>query len=191
MQLTAPKISQEVRDGFTPEPAVTLISTPLLSDTESTTLLECINGLRSGLKMFYVRMGHNKTGKGKPRVAGVDYKADPTLSPNSHEGWLYAAPTNKEKLVYLRMKDEARAKPDQEPELDPETDLPLVKWNYTSTSLANIFAFKVIGDAAGPLAPVKVEAKPVDPVAQQTLLAQAFQMGMTMQSNVQAAQKNG
>ena len=191
MQQTAPpKISQDIRDGFEPEPLVSAISTPDLTPAESSLLLECINAVRSGEKMFYVRLGHVKTGKGRSRIAGVDYKADKTLSPQGHEGWLYAAPTNKKRNVYLRLKDEARAKPDQAPNYDPETGELLPEWDYTCATLANLFAFKVLREAPGPLGvvPVAATGTALNPATQQRLLSEAFQAGMTMQASVEAAQ---
>jgi hypothetical protein len=187
MQLTAPKISQEIRDGFDPEPPVSAISTPNLTDAEASALLKCINEVRAGRKMFYVRLANRRTTNGRRRMPGVDYQADPGLTPNAHEGWMYAAPTNKKKKVYLRLKDEARAKPDQEPELDPETGEPLVRWNYTSITMEGILAFKVIGNTPGPTVPVETAAPVLDATAQQALLSEAFQMGMKIQSQAQAA----
>ena len=191
MQQTAPpKIKQDVRDNFEPEPFVSAISTPDLTPAESSLLLECINAVRSGEKMFYVRLGHVKTGKGRSRIAGVDYEPDPTLSSQGHEGWLYAAPTNKKRTVYLRLKDEARAKPDQEVEIDPETGKPIPLWDYTCATLFNLFAFKVFREAPGPLGvvPVAATGTALAPATQQRLLSEAFQAGMTMQASVEAAQ---
>jgi len=187
MQLTAPKISQEIRDGFEPDSPVSAISTPNLTDAEASALLECINDVRAGQKQFYVRLSNRKTTNGRKRMPGVDYQADRSLAPHAHEGWLYAAPTNKKKKVYLRLKDEARAKPDQEPEIDPETGEPVVRWDYTSITMEGILSFKVIGNAPGPVVPVKVAAPVLDAIAQQALLAEAFQMGMKIQSSAQAA----
>lgn len=185
MQLTAPPMKPEFVAEFVADEPVSAISTPNLTSTESSELLACINEVRAGGKRFYVRLTNRKQTKGHKRMPGVDYRADPALAPHAHEGWLYAAPTNKKRMVYLRLMDEARAPlgEDGEPELDPETGEPIRKWNYTSVTMAGILSFKVIGDAPGPLA-AKV-APTLDATAQQALLAQAFQMGMTIQAQAQ------
>jgi len=181
MQLSAPPMKPEFVAEFVADSHVSAISTPNLTDSEASELLRCINEVRAGNKRFYVRLTNRKQSKAKARVPGVDYKADPGLAPHAHEGWLYAAPTNKKLKVYLRIMDEARAPlgEDGEVELDPETGEPIRKWNYTCVTMAGILSFKVMGDAPGPLTPTPVATD------QQALLAEAFQMGMRIQAKAQ------
>ena len=98
--------------AFAPLPTVGDISTPGLTDEESASVLDCINGLRTGENTYLVRLVYDKQTNAKPRIGGEDYVADPALRPNAHEGVLVAAPTNKRREVYLRMADGAR-RPDE------------------------------------------------------------------------------
>jgi hypothetical protein len=146
---------------FTPLPSVADISTPHLTSKESSKLLECINGLRSGEKQYLVRLTNRKARKpdgsykhGKKREAGVDFKADPALAPDAHEGIFYAAPTNKQGEVYLRLKDGARAPEDED-------------HGWTCVSLSQIRSFRVLGEFDGPLANPAQATEPEAPRLEQ------------------------
>jgi len=132
---------------FTALPEVGDIVTPHLTSKESSALLDCINGLRSGAHVYLVRLTNRKVQKpdgtyahGRKREAGQDYVADPALAQDAHEGIMYAAPTNKRGEVYLRLKDGARAPEDEE-------------HGWTCVSLQGIRSFRVLSEFPGPLAP--------------------------------------
>ena len=80
--------------------------------------------------------------RGKKRTAGQDYDPEPGLTPDAHEGTLYAAPTNKKGEVYLRLRDEARRLPNGDP-------------GYTSISLAGIRSFRRQATLDGPVARIR------------------------------------
>ena len=117
---------------------VSYISTPGLSDKESASVLVCINALRARERVYLVRVLYDKQGESSPRIAGEDYVPDPTLVRNAHEGIIYAAPTNRDQQVYLRLLDGAR-RPDQED-----------NFGHTCLSLAGLRSFRVLGEFAGP-----------------------------------------
>lgn len=128
-------------------PEVGDIVTPHLTSRESSALLDCINKLRSGERVYLVRLTNRKIQKpdgtyayGRKREAGTDYVADPALAQDAHEGIMYAAPTNKRGEVYLRLKDGARAPEDE-------------AHGWTCVSLQGIRSFRVLGEFPGPLAP--------------------------------------
>ena len=124
----------------TTHPEVGDISTPALTDRESAKLLDCINSLRTGERVYLARVVYNKQTKAKPRIAGEDYVSDPALAINAHEGLLYAAPSNKKGEVYLRMADGAR-RPGEDAE-----------HGYTCMKLAGVRSFKVLAEFPGHVA---------------------------------------
>jgi len=135
---------------FTAQSPVPDISTPHLTTRESSKLLECINGIRSGEKEYLVRLTNRKLQNsdgsykhGKRRESPGDFEADPALAPDAHEGIMYAAPINKRGEVYLRLKDGARAPQDEE-------------FGFTCVTLEGIRSFRVLGEFPGPLAPEPV-----------------------------------
>ncbi|MGE3483478.1 MAG: hypothetical protein AB7L09_01980 [Nitrospira sp.] len=122
---------------FTPLSLIGDISTPFLSDAESAKLLDCINGLRSGERVYLVRVVYHKQTNARPRVAGQDYVADPALRRDAHEGILYAAPSNKRREVYLRMADGAR-RPDE-----------MSEHGYTCFKPSGLASFRVLAEFPG------------------------------------------
>ena len=125
---------------YTTHPEVGDIFAPALSDRESAKLLDCINLMRSGERVYLARVVYNKQTKAKPRIAGEDYVSDPALAINAHEGLLYAAPSNKKGEVYLRMADGAR-RPGEDAE-----------HGYTCMKLAGVRSFKVLAEFPGHVA---------------------------------------
>ena len=139
---------------FKPLSTVADISTPQITLKESAALLECINAVRTGEKVFFVRLTNRKARNedgsykhGRKREPGVDFKADPALAPDAHEGILYAAPTNKQGEVYLRLKDGARAPEDED-------------FGFTCVTLAQIRSFRVLAEFDGPAAKPAPQAAP-------------------------------
>ncbi len=140
------------------EPPVSAISTPNLNDAESSRLLDCINGVRGGTTVYFVRLTNRKQTRSPKRMPGADYRADPGLAPHAHEGWLVSAPTNKKRRVYLHVLDRARAGVESErdasemtwaeirAELDADRLLPKKqrKWNHTRITMAGIRSFRVL-----------------------------------------------
>jgi len=80
-----------------------------LKPSELAELKACIAGVRSGQTEYFVLLTNKKQTNSRRRIAGVDYEANPALSPNAHKGWLVAAPLNKKGETYLHIFDEARA----------------------------------------------------------------------------------
>ena len=140
------------------EPPVTAISTPNLTEKSAGKLLNCINAVRSGEKVFFVRANNRKVTNSPKRMPGRDHKGDPGLSPGTHEGWLVSAPTNKKGKVYLHILDRARAGVDSDveaydmtwaevqAELDQDKLLPKNErcWNHTRITMLGIQSFRVI-----------------------------------------------
>lgn len=142
---------------FVALPPVGDISAPHLTATESAALLECVNQIRTGQRVYLVRFTHRKAKKpdgsyahGPKREAGKDYQADPALAPDAHEGILYSAPTNKRGEVYLRLLDGAR----RPVEADDDQE-----YGFTCASLGRLRSFRVLGEFPGPVA--KPEPQPV------------------------------
>ena len=155
---------------FTPLAPVAAIHTPLLSAEESAKLLAAINGVRLGLFQYTVAITYKKIGKGKPRIAGKTYKPLPGVTPNFHEGVLFAAPTNKKGAVYLSILDAARAK------VEPEEGETTEAW-FTNVSLAGITSFRLLpnGVAPGPVAKAIAAQAQALAVAQAAARAQSGQ----------------
>lgn len=137
---------------FVALPPVVDISAPHLTASESAALLECINQVRTGQRVYLVRLVNRKLRKpdgsykhGRKRVAGEDYVADPALAPDAHEGILYAAPTNKRGEVYIRVLDGARRPPAPDDEDAPE-------YGFTCASMEGLRSFRVLAEFPGPLA---------------------------------------
>jgi hypothetical protein len=140
------------------EPPVTAISTPNLTEQSASKLLNCINEVRSGEKVFFVRLNNRKQTKSPKRMPNRDFQPDPGLSPGTHEGWLVSAPTNKKGKVYLHLLDRARAGVDSgvEPhdlswadihaELAEDKLLPKNerRWNHTRITMLGIRSFRLI-----------------------------------------------
>lgn len=139
------------------EPPVTAISTPNLTEKSAAKLLNCINAVRSGEKVFFVRANNRKVTKSPKRMPDRDYQADRGLAPGTHEGWLVSAPTNKKGKVYLHLLDRARAGVDSDveaydmtwaevqAELAEDKLLPKRerRWNHTRITMLGIRSFRV------------------------------------------------
>jgi len=159
-----------------------------LKPSELDELLLCIAGVRSGQLEYFVTLTNKKQTKSRRRIAGVDYEANPALSPNAHKGWLVAAPVNKKGETYLHLFDEARAQ-----ELGEN-------FGHTRATLRGLRSFVVESDPRtgdsitrpGPLAvivPVVVEAPRADPVLQAQAEAIALQAeALAAQAKLLAAQ---
>lgn len=185
---------QPVQDRiFQPVEEVQAISVPNLTDEEASELLRCINDVRQGRKVFYVRVTNHKVTNGRKRMPGQDYRPDPGLRPNAHEGLFTAAPTNRKSKVYLHILDEARAP------LAPGEKA----HGYTNISLEGIESFKVLGEFPGPLAAHEAPRLEQQPQARdgqpdpafllaQSLMLQAqamFSMAMALQQQAMALQQ--
>lgn len=144
---------------FVALPPVGDISTPHLTATESSKLLDAINAVRAGEKVYTVRLTQRKLRKpdgsykhGRKRVPGVDYVPDPALAPDAHEGLLYAAPTNKRGEVYLRLRDGARRPVDLAEGAD--------EFGFTCATMEGLRSFRILAEFDGPLAAPKPEPQP-------------------------------
>ena len=76
---------------FEARSVVTDIVTPHLTAVESSTLLDCVNRIRSGEKVYLVRLTNRKVTRSRKRMPGDDYVADPALAPDAHEGIMFDA----------------------------------------------------------------------------------------------------
>ena len=143
---------------FEPQPELEgPLDAPNLRPEQAQRLLECINDVRQGRKVFLVRATNNKVSNGPARLPDQDYVPDPGLAVNAHEGIMTRAALNKKTgIPYFYMKDGARA---------PESE----EHGHTNISLAGITSFKVLGEFPGPLAP----ADPQRVTPQQAQMAQA------------------
>ena len=161
---------------FVAESEVSAVHAPHLSDEAQRDLLNAINDVRTGKKVFYVRLTNRKVTKAPARVPEQDYRPDPGLQPHAHEGWLIAAPTNRKRKVYLRLKDEARQRM-------VEDDGPR-GWFHTCISLEGIRSFKILRDAPGPeaLAQPQPQAAPAQAVAAPAFDAQLAAQALMLQS---------
>lgn len=157
---------------FVAEEPLSVIVTPHLKAEESAKLLACINAVRTGEKVFYVRLTNHKVTNGPKRIPPADYVADPALAPHAHEGLLVAAPINRKHKVYLRIHDEAR-KPDEGRD-----------FGFTNISMDGIESFKVLGERPGPLA----KPEPVAPAPQPHAFQQVDPAAMMAQSMFMMAQ---
>jgi hypothetical protein len=158
--MEAQKQQQQPIVEFEPSEPLSAISTPNLTDSESAALLRCINDVRQGEKVFFVRLTNRKQTKSRKRMPGEDYRPDPSLAPHAHEGMLVAAPLNRQKQVYLHLLDEARA-PGDEPT------------GHTRITMRGILSFKVLAEHPGPLAPPPPVAAPASDALVESLLLQA------------------
>jgi hypothetical protein len=155
---------------------VSAISTPNLSNEESAALLDCINAVRSGEKVFLVRLTNQKVTKSRKRQPGVDYRPDPALRPHAHEGLLVKAPTNGQGEVYLHILDQARRPGDEE-------------HGHTRITMRGILSFRVLAEYTGPngrAAPEPVAVAPQDMLAQSLLMQAQAMMSMAMALQQQA-----
>lgn len=152
------------------EAPISVIVTPNLSAPESARLLECMNKVRSGERVYYVRITYHKVTKAPARVPGTDYVADPGLRPNAHEGWLVEARINRKGAPYIRLHDEAR-RPDNNGR----------DYGFTCNSMEGIESFKVLGERPGPKARSYEAPRQEQPQAVQAQ-ASIVQMAVTMQA---------
>jgi hypothetical protein len=179
MTTTAPINSS----GFTAEPPISCIVTPGLKPEESARLLACINDVRAGRKVYFVRMTYHKVTDAPPRIPPQDYVPDPALRPCAHEGMLVQASINRKGALYLRLHDEARRPPEASRD-----------FGYTCVSLDGIESFKVLGERPGPVAQREQAQReaaapaPTAPTMQQILAMQAQGMFMMGQAMFQMAQ---
>lgn len=158
--------------GFVAEPPITVIVTPNLKAEESARLLECINKVRSGEKVYFVRLTNHKVTEGHKRLPPQDYVADPALRPHAHEGLLVDCKINRKGKPYLRLHDEARRPAEGR------------DFGFTNISMDGIESFKVLGERPGPLAHRRPEPAAQAPNLQATALAMQaqglFMMGQAM-----------
>lgn len=148
-----------------------------LKPDELDALQECIDGVRSGEKEYYVLLTNKKQTNSKKRMPGIHYDAHPALAPHAHKGWLVAAPLNKQEQIYLHIFDEARAQ-----ELGEN-------FGHTRVTLKGLRSFEVLRSRPGPLAAPIAQgvACPFAVFAQAWgLMAQA--MALMSQAMVQAQQ---
>lgn len=158
---------------FEAEDPITCLSAPHLSSEEAAKLLVCVNKVRSGERVYYVRVTNHKVTNTPKRVAMEDYVPDPALKPHAHEGFLVAAKINKKGRLFLRICDEARA---------PEGE----EFGFTSITMDGIESFKVLGERPGPLS--RPETAPSPQADLQALLAiQAQAMFVLGQSLIQVS----
>jgi hypothetical protein len=164
---------QTAAASFTAEPELTALVAPNLTAEESSELLRCINDVRQGRKVFYVRLTNRKVTNTPKRMPETDYRPDPGLAPHAHEGMLVRAPTNKKGHVYLHVLDEARI-----PTHCKRCGEELVsrrcagcnhEHGHTRVTMEGILSFKVLGDKPGPLAPVVVSVHAQIQAAQATI----------------------
>lgn len=172
-------------NGFTPLPPISCIVAPHLKAEESARLLDCMNKVRSGEKVYLVRLTNHKVTSAPKRVPPKDYVEDPALRPHAHEGLLVEARINRKGRPFIRIHDEARRPPVEGRE-----------FGYTCISLDGIESFKVLGERPGPvtLRRQQEEARRVEQQAPQAvnlqaiLAMQAHGMFMMGQAMVQMSQ---
>lgn len=157
--------------AFQAQPPISVIVTPNLKPEESARLLECINKVRSGERVYLVRITYHKVTNAPRRLPEQDYVPDPALRPNAHEGWLTEARLNKKGKLFIRLHDEARRPDDGH------------QHGFTCNLLDGIESFKVLGERSGPLAkPGREAPEPVPQAVQGQSQAQVLQMALAMQA---------
>lgn len=157
-------------NGFVPQEPITCIVTPNLPADQAATLLSCINKVRAGERVYYVRLTYHKVTNAPKRLPPQDYVEDPALRPHAHEGFLVEARVNKKGRLFMRLHDEARRPPEV-------TDR---DYGYTCFLLDGIESFKVLGERAGPAEVKRQQAEPQPTISQQQAVP-------PFQPNVQAA----
>lgn len=175
--------AEPVRE-FEPQPPLESLEAEHLTDNERAELLKCINEVRSGRKVYLVRVTNQKVSQGRPRVPHVDFVPDPALAVNAHEGMMTRALVNQKGVPYFYLKDGARA-PEDEP------------YGHTNISAAGILSFRVLREFPGPLAkpePSPAQAPQATPPNPQAVMAQILaaqaqaMMSMAVAMQAQAMQ---